>query len=428
MIYEFRVMSDELRMKSVIVWKFIVKMVFSLLVVWLMTSCSKKNMEEDPSVFYTCSMDPQVMEKKPGTCPICKMDLTKTVIDPNEDKESIKLSDTQIKLGNIELLKVGRNNVGNIIRLKGTIVPDERKGATVSSRVRGRIDKLFVKVKGETVNIGDPVYKIYSEELQAAVDQYLMLGEKKEQLKGSGIDYEPMIKAAKDKLIVWGLTEKQMNSSSLKNESGFLTFFSQAKGVVKEVFISEGDYVNEGSEVYQVEDLSTLWVEAEVYPQDVKVLTPGVKVDVVLDAFPEESTEGTVTFVNPELEENARFTLARIDIPNKEGKLKPGMRAVVSAKFNNKNESLTIPVEAIVHQPNMDVIWVHTGGNVFKPKMVKLGSSLNGKVEVVSGLDENEEIVISGAYLIDSEYRLRTGAGGMQGMDHGGEAGGVHQH
>jgi Cu(I)/Ag(I) efflux system membrane fusion protein len=380
-------------------------------------SCKNKKAEEDPNVFYTCSMDPQVMERKPGKCPICKMELTKTVISPNQDKEGIKLSETQIKLGNIKTQKAAYENIGEGINLRGTIVPDERKINVISSRVSGRIDKLYFRNPGEAIKAGDHIYDIYSEDLQAAVQQYLLLKEKSQKLKGEGVNYNEMLKSAKDKLIIWGLSENQINKFNQDNSSPNVPFYSKVSGIVNEVLITEGDYINEGTSILKVADYSALWIEAEAYPRHFKIIKPGLKVKVIAEDFPDEVLEGTISFENPALESRSGINLVRVEIPNKEGKYKPGMRVTVIVCFK-QNKSIVLPEQAILFQPGMNTIWILNNRNAFEPRMVKTGISNNGRVEIKSGLSEGEMVVISGAYLIDSEYRLRKGSGDMQGMDH----------
>jgi Cu(I)/Ag(I) efflux system membrane fusion protein len=392
---------------------------FNLLIFAIvLISCEKKKVNEDPNVSYTCSMDPQVLEKKPGKCPICKMELTKTIVNPNEDKQSIRLSDDQIKLGNIKTQKVETGAMGEGLNLRGSIVPDERKTNVISSRVSGRIDKLYFKNSGEEINIGDHVFDIYSEELQAAVKQYMLLKEKSAELDGASVNYKGMLNTAREKLLVWGLSENQINRFTQGSISDHISFYSKVHGIVNEVKISEGDYVNEGASILEVADYSSLWVEAEAYPEDLKVIRPGLKVNVIAQAFPNETMEGKISFENPELESESRINLVRIEIPNKEGKYKPGMRVMVTALLR-EHTSINVPEEAVLYQPEMNMVWVQNDIGSFVPRMVKTGMNRNGKVEVKSGLTEGEMVVVSGAYLIDSEYRLRKGAGSMPGMDHG---------
>jgi membrane fusion protein, copper/silver efflux system len=392
-------------------------LIFSIIPI-LLISCNKTEVKEDPNVIYTCSMDPQVLERKPGKCPICKMELTKTIVNPNEDKQSIRLSDEQIMLGNIKTQKVETGAVSEGLNLRGNIVPDQRNVSVISSRNSGRIEKLYFKNAGEKIKVGDHLYDIYSEELQAGVKQYLLLKEKSAELDGAGINYKEMLGSAREKLLVSGLSESQVNKLKPGNTSDLIPFYSKVYGVVSEVKISEGDYVNEGTSILEVADYSSVWVEAEAYPQDLKVIRPGLKVNVIAQAFPNETVEGKISFESPELESQSRINLVRIEIPNKEGKYKPGMRVTVTALLG-EHRSIQVPEEAILYQPQMNMVWVLNDKGSFVPRMVETGIISNGKVEIKSGLAEGEMLVISGAYLIDSEYRLRKGAGSMSGMDHG---------
>jgi membrane fusion protein, copper/silver efflux system len=382
-------------------------------------SCRQKVNEEDPNVFYTCSMDPQVMEKKPGNCPICKMELTRTVLSPEQDAESIKLSATQIKLGNIrtEMVQTGSLNEG--IELRATIAADERKISMITSRISGRIEKLYFRSEGEKINAGDPVYELYSDELQAAIKQYILLKEKSRQLDNQNVNYDQMLRSAKDKLLIWGLSEKLINTFSGNNIPQTIPFYSKKSGVITEIPVSEGDYLAEGSPVLNIADYSTLWVTAEVYPGQQQQIRAGQDVHVNIEAYPQDNIKGKVESENPELDAGSRINIIRIKIPDREGKYKPGMRAVVKV-LTGVNKGISVPAEAVLFQPEMNMVWISDSNDVFRPRMVKTGIISDGKVEIISGLQEGEMIVTSGAYLIDSEYQLRKGAGGMAGMQHEG--------
>lgn len=371
-------------------------------------SCNKKKAEEGPDVFYTCSMDPQVMEKKPGNCPICKMELTRTVIPPDQDKGSIRLSQTQIKLGNIITQKAETTSLGKGVQLRGTMVADENRITTISSRVPGRVDKLYFKNPGEFIRKGDKVYEIYSEELQAAIQQFLLLKEKTKQMNGTDIDYPAMTRSAKDKLLVWGMSSAQIESLSSRNASGLIPFYSTSEGVVNDILIREGEYVTEGSSMLEVADYSSLWVEAEVYPKDVHLIRQGVKVNIKPEAYPADRIEGKINFENPELEGQSRISFARIEISNKDGKYKPGMRVTVTAVLKELT-TLAIPEEAVLIHPRSEKVWVEKEEGLFVPETVETGIRSNGMVEIKSGIEEGAMVVISGAYLIDSEYTLRKG-------------------
>jgi len=399
-----------------------------ILFVLIAVSCKKKTEENDSTIYYTCSMDPQVMEKKPGNCPICKMELTKTIIS-SDNNNSLKLSEDQIKLAGIRVQEIRRGSAGEGITLRGTVTEDKRKVNVISSRVPGRIERLYFKNEGEKINPGDRIYDIYSEALQASIQQYILLKEKAKNIKGGNVNYDEMAKAAKDKLIIWGLSENQIRNLTASN-SNTLPFYSKETGIVKTVEVNEGDYVNEGSPVLTIADYSTLWVEAEAYPEDMKIIKPGLKVNVVVEAFSHEIIEGKVSFEDPELEPQSKINLVRIEIQNKDKKYKPGMRATISIS-TKESESIVVPASAVLSQPSMNVVWVMTGNGSFIPKMVETGMESNGIVEIKSGLKEGDHVVISGVYLLNSEYLLRKGTNSMDdmpGMNHDSKKSAGHRH
>lgn len=396
------------------------KRIIILIVILLVLAACHKQVKEEPNVFYTCSMDPQVMEKKPGKCPICKMELVRTVISPDQEKGSLKLSESQIQLANITTEEMGYNSINQGISLRGTIVPDERKTTVISSRVSGRIEKLYFKTPGEAINSGDRMYEIYSEELQSAINQYLLVKTKADQLDQKTINYQQMLSAAEDELLISGMTEQQINKLQPGSPSDLISFYSKTKGVVTDVMVGEGDYVEEGSPILKIADYSTLWVQAEAYPGDLKLISSDSKVKIAIESYPNEIVEGKISFENPELEPQSKISLVRIEISNPTVKYKPGMRATVILEGDTK-KALSIPNSAILYQPEMNMVWVMDKEGTFSPRMVDLGAKDEDRTEVLSGIEEGDQIVISGAYLLNSEYTLRNGSSmaDMPGMDMG---------
>ncbi|MFL5729224.1 MAG: efflux RND transporter periplasmic adaptor subunit [Cytophagaceae bacterium] len=391
-------------------------------------ACKKREEATESNVFYTCSMDPQVMEKKPGLCPICKMNLTKTVVSVDDD-HSLKLSEGQIKLAGIRVEELKNGMASEGISMRGVVAPDERRTQTISSRVSGRIEKLYFKNEGERIKAGDHIYDIYSEELQASIQQYLLLKEKARQLSGANVNYQEMTRAAKDKLLIWGLSENQIGNLSPAAASAY-PFYSKVSGVVTKVLANEGEYVNEGAPVLTMADYHSLWVEAEAYPEDAKMIKGGLDVKVVIEAFPNEPIAGKVSFENPELEAQSRITLIRIEIENKEGKYMPGMRATVTVSAEESN-GIMVPESAVLFQPTMNIVWLMNDKGAFAPMMVETGIENNGFIEIKSGLNEGDKIVVSGVYLLNSEYLLRKGSNSMDNMprmNHAKNAEPIHQH
>ncbi|HXA02521.1 MAG TPA: efflux RND transporter periplasmic adaptor subunit, partial [Cytophagaceae bacterium] len=200
-------------------------------------SCKEKPKEE-ANVFYTCSMDPQVMEKHPGNCPVCKMELTKTIVSDNKDA-SIKLSDTQIRLANIKTEEIKLSDVEEEINLRGTLNINENSVTKISSRINGRIDRLYFKSTGGSIKAGDHIYDIYSEELQSAIKEYLLSKEKARNIKSNDIDFNDIMAAAREKLILLDLSEKQIESLNLKNISNLVPYYSKVSGVISDILVKE---------------------------------------------------------------------------------------------------------------------------------------------------------------------------------------------
>ncbi|MBS1738247.1 MAG: efflux RND transporter periplasmic adaptor subunit [Bacteroidetes bacterium] len=393
-----------------------------LLVVMLFASCKNKTqIAADPDIYYTCSMDPQVVESKPGKCPICHMDLTPVKKSSQQaDNDELALSPEQMQLGNIQVDTIGNAFVGNQVILTGTLNFDQTKINDVSARVGGRIEKLYFKKMGDYVPKGAPLYDIYSEELNNAKQEYLLALQKKETLGNSVINFDDVIDAAKNKLLLWGMSEQQIkniNKDALANPR--TTFFSTASGYITQLNLQEGDYVSEGGSIVTLSGLSTLWVEAQVYATQLSQLNNAKNVMVEIPDFPGKKISGKISFQNPELNTASRINLIRISIPNEDNQLKPGMSAYITVKTGGIN-ALFLPLDAVLRDGKMAMVWVQTSQNKFKSIMVETGNESGNMIEIKSGIQPNDVVVTSGAYLLQSEYVFRKGADPMAGMDHGG--------
>ncbi|MEK7257591.1 MAG: efflux RND transporter periplasmic adaptor subunit, partial [Bacteroidota bacterium] len=255
------------------------------------------------NVYYTCSMDPQVMEKKPGTCPICKMDLVRVEIDPNQQAGELKLSDQQIRLANIQTDTVRLQPLGEKITLAATLKENQNGINTVTARISGRIERLFVRNPGEKVQQGQAVFELYSEELAAAQQDYLLALQSRQRYADTDFNFSRLADAAKNKLLLWGMTEKQIQQIEQSGEAmQTVTFFSKYSGYVTEASVAEGDYVAEGSTVLRLADLHSLWAEAQLYVSDLPFLNQSKEALVEIPYFAGRTLRGKVSFVNPALE------------------------------------------------------------------------------------------------------------------------------
>jgi len=382
----------------------------------LLPACkSDKKAAANTDVYYTCSMHPQIKETHSGKCPICGMNLIPIEQNNVEKTGEIQLSEQQIQLGNIYADTIGKGVLGNETVLTATLNYDQQKLIAISARVVGRVEKLFYKNTGDYVRKGSPLMEVYSEELNNAKQEYLLALERRAVLDNSLIDFEQVIQSAKTKLLLWGMSEDQVKMLAKNNKVSLTTtVYANENGYITSIAVQEGEYVNEGGTIVQLADLSTIWAEAQVYTSEFSMLNEKESVTVRLPDTGKE-IQGKLEFVNPEISPDKRINLIRITITNKENLLKPGMPAYVIIKEQQQN-TLSLPSDAVIRNATGTSVWVETSKNTFKNKMVTAGRESGGRIEITDGLIPGEAVVISGAYLLNSEYILKKGASPMTEM------------
>lgn len=389
-------------------------------------ACKKSTPEAVPdNVFYTCSMDPQVMEKKPGTCPICKMDLVRIEVDPNQKAGELKLSDQQIQLANIQTDTVRRQPLGEEITLSATLKADQTLVNVVTSRIAGRLERLFVKNVGEPVRAEQAVFELYSEELAAAQQDYLLALQSRKRYETEP-NFARIADAARNKLLLWGMTERQISDLEQSGKpANTLTFYSKYSGIATEVSVAEGDYVAEGSPVLRLADLRTLWAEAQLYVSDLPFLSQTSGALVEIPSFSDRKLRGRVSFVNPALEASSKIVMVRVEIPNPGGDYQPGMQAWITLKGKVRN-AIAVPTNALIRGKGGTTVWLKNTEGAFESRMVQIGTTNRDFTEIKSGLEVDESVVVSGAYLLHSELVFKKGANPMAGHNMGG--GGHEEH
>lgn len=384
---------------------------------FLFLSCNKNAGQTQEDVYYTCSMDPQVMESKPGKCPICKMPLTPVKKDHSEQMDGLHLSDQQVQLGHIKTEVLLEHEMGDEILLTGVLTVDQNRTSSISSRVMGRIEKLYFKNTGEKINTGETVYEIYSEDLNLAARELKLAIDKKKSLKEGEFDLNKMIYSAKNKLRLYGLNDKQIEQ--IENEeinSNLFKITSPISGVISTIDIKEGDYVMEGGSIYHVADYSNLWAEAEVFIDDLNKITENTLATVYFPGLPGVKTNGKISFVNPELNNSSQINSVRIEVSNPDDQLKAGMQVNVSVLINQKR-TLALPTDAVIIDGKGSSVWIKTGHNKYQSIMVSTGKETNEYTEITDGLKEGDTVVVSGAYLLSSEYLFKKGTNPMDGHD-----------
>ena len=382
------------------------------------TSCkNKQEKAKDPDIFYTCSMHPQVIADKPGKCPICNMQLTPVNKKVSIKTDEIELNEQQIQLGNIQTDTIRNGTIGDQLMLTATLNFDPTKSSSVSSRVMGRIEKLYFKNLGDYVKKGAPLYELYSEDLNNAKQEYLLVLDKKKIFTSeTAIDFDQLLQSAKYKLLLWGMTESQVQQlANNKKATPTTTFYSTASGYITSLEIREGDYSMEGGTIVKLADLSSLWAEAQVYTSQLAAIDRNSIASVQLPEFDGREIKGKIEFVNPEINPDTRINLIRVSIANKGNVLKPGMPAYVILKTPQRN-SLTLPIDAVIRDGKGATVWIQTATHTFKTAMVQTGLESDDRIEIKSGLKVGDVVVISGAYLLNSEYIFKKGANPMEGM------------
>ena len=392
--------------------------IIAVIALFVFAGCkNKKETPKDPDTYYTCSMDPQVVEYKPGKCPICKMDLTPVKKKNGESKDELQLSEQQIQLGNIQTDTIRNGTIGDQIVLTATLNFDQMKTSSLSSRVMGRVEKLYYKNLGDYVKKGSPLYDLYSEDLNNAKQEYILaLDKKKTFTNETVIDFDQLIQSAKNKLLLWGLNEAQVNElANTKKTTTTTTFYSTANGYITQLDIREGDYAMEGGTIVKLADLSALWAEAQVYTSQLAEVNSNSIATVLLPDFDNKEIKGKIEFVNPEINPDTRINLIRVSIPNQGNQLKPGMPAYVLLK-SPQRQSLTLPIDAVLRDGKGATVWIQTSQNTFKSVMVQTGLESDERIEIKSGVAIGDVVVIRGAYLLQSEFIFKKGANPMDGM------------
>jgi len=329
----------------------------------------------------------------------------------------LMLTESQIKLANISTQVVKQQSIGQTLPVNARLVTNEEMTEVISARVTGRVEKLFVKESGRMINKGEPLYELYSESLLTFQKEYLLALEQYKTMKAVDNRYEEYVKSARKKLLLYGLTDKQIDQLNDTNDiQPRITFLATASGVVKEIKVEEGQYLNEGDALYQLENINKLWVEAELYPSELQYVKAGDRIAVQVAGY-NSTDEAIVTFLSPEYRANTQVTVLRATLNNPTSQWKPGMQAQVFLK-HSVSTSLAIPTDAVIHDQQGTHVYIQTADNTFVPRMVKTGVENFDSVEIIEGLKEGEIVVVTGAYLLYSEIILKNGRDPMLGHNH----------
>jgi membrane fusion protein, copper/silver efflux system len=302
----------------------------------------------------------------------------------------------------------------------GTLDFAEQNRRSITARVAGRIEKLYVNQSGMTIRKGQRLFELYSPELMQAQTEFILAVKNQQLASLSGGAGSKIVEQSKQRLMILGMTSEQVQMLEQTRETPITTtMYAPSGGTVIEKKIVEGTYVNIGASLFDIADLSTLWNLAELYETDVVVVRVGQQVALRVQAYPNETFKGRVAFIYPVVNAESRTVKVRIETPNPHGRLRPAMYTETLFSVDT-GMGLTVPDDAVLVTGKQNVVWVQVQGetNKFEARHVTTGAKFDGKVQILSGLSEGEKVVASGGFLLDSERQLRGGAGG--GHNHGG--------
>lgn len=376
---------------------------------------------------WTCSMHPQIRQSEPGDCPICGMDLIPLETTDSElDPMAVSMSPTAMQLAQVQTLVVGEGNAEKSIRLNGKVQADERLLFTQSSHIPGRVEKLSVNFTGDFVSKGQVIANIYSPELVTAQEE-LFEARKIEETQPA------LFNAAKEKLKNWKLTDKQIEQilASDKTIEQF-PVLANVSGYVTKKMVNLGDYIKQGQAIYEIADLSKVWVLFDVYESDMTWIKKGASVSYTVQSIPGKTFDGTISFIDPVIDPKTRVAKARIETNNKDLALKPEMfvSGTLEAKVKTSNASITVPKTAVMWTGKRSVAYVMQNsdkGVSFLMREVTLGPELGESYVIESGLEPGEEIAVNGTFSIDAAAQLAgkpsmmnpEGGVAMTGHNHG---------
>jgi membrane fusion protein, copper/silver efflux system len=387
--------------------------ILTILSLLMISSCKKEEHQYAAAEFYyTCPMHPSVRSDKPGACPVCNMELVK-VERKNESKEDhsnmVMLDEEKQVLANVTIDTVKLTTIKTQTTFVGKVSANENKATIITARVKGRIDRLFIRQEGEQIVSGQALYSIYSEELLADQNDYLSAKKQLDKFPAQQTTVNELIQGGRKKLQLWGMTEQQIKALEKNQQaSALLTYYSGYSGFITKLLVNEGEYTEIGKPLFQVANLGTVWIEAEVYANEIRYLNEHTEASVKIDALPQKTFKGKIVFENPTLEENSKVNLVRFQIDNDNNLIKPGMMARVTIDYDQK-ETLVVPKEALLIG-RMTMVWIEVEPGMFESRTVETGIENKSFVEILSGVSEGERVVITGAYLLNSEFILKRGA------------------
>jgi len=408
---------------------------------------------------YTCGMHPMVIVDEPGDCPICGMDLI-PLEEGGGDSASVDTGDRKIKywvapmdptyirdepgkspMGmdlvpvyedeatggtivkvdpvtaqnmGVRTALVERRDLQRHVRTLGIVDYAEPQQFSINTKISGWVERLYVNETGQQVKKGQALLEIYSPELVTAQEEYILALENYDAVKDSPFSSvvasaERLLKASRNRLAFWDISDRQIRSLAKSREAKRnLTIYAPYNGIVNKKSIESGMFVKGGMELFKISDISSVWVQADIYEYELPWVKVGQKADVILPFVGGKTVAGTISYIYPYIEPKTRTVKARIELDNSDYELKPEMYVNVLIQANAVENALSIPVEAVLHSGDQERVFIALGGGKFEPRRVKTGvQDEDGFIEIVQGVMPGEQVVTSAQFMFDSESKLR---------------------
>jgi membrane fusion protein, copper/silver efflux system len=388
-------------------------LVLGLFLGWLIfggtqTEIHQHDDEVTQETIWTCSMHPQIRQNDPGKCPICGMELIPVSRQSGNGSASPfihSMSPEAIAMANVQTVRVSYVSPEHTVRLNGRIAANEQKLSVVTADYSGRLERLFVNFTGQTINKGERMATIYSPELVSAQKELLEAAKNKH-------TNPALYNAVREKLRLWNITDDQINAIESGNEvTTGLDIIANISGVVMSRNVSTGDYINRGNVLFEIADLSSVWVILDAYESDLALIRTGGTINFTVPSIPGKEFTSSITFIDPVINPQSRTASVRAEATNPGLTLKPDMfvRATVNTKPSVEQRSLLIPTTSVLWTGTRSIVYVKVPDNEFpayEMREVDLGSRAGDYYIVEAGLLEGENIVTNGVFAVDAAAQL----------------------
>jgi Cu(I)/Ag(I) efflux system membrane fusion protein len=361
--------------------------------------------------YYTCSMHPHVHAEVPGTCPICSMKLT-PVTTQEQQAGVIHIDESRRTVLGIRSTRVVRQPIDLAITATGRLAVDETRLHEITLKIGGYVSDVKINATGQPVHKGDPLFTLYSPELYAAEQEYLLARQHGEVMAGAADSArsDALTRAAETKLRLWGFGDDLVHAIVTTNQAiERVPFRSPVSGSIIENNVVDGAAVTAGQRLLRIADLDQLWVEADIHESDLPRISKDMPATISLSYLPGKTFAGKVAVVYPYLDPASRAGRVRISLPNQGLELKLDMFASVTFKVA-LGPRLVVPASAVVYTGPRRLVFLDLGGGALRPQEVTIGATSGDNVEILTGVTEGDVVVSSGNFLVAAESRVRSAA------------------